>query len=96
MRESARSLVVGCLTKEMDGHVEGLGTRPAHVHDAFTECGKQVLRVVQRRLRERHGQETSHPDAGVDACDGDGTADGVDDGATAGAPEHGSAPVSLM
>lgn len=96
MRECTRRLVIGHLTEEMDGDVQSLGTRPAHLDNALTKRRQQPLRVEQCRLRQGNGEKTPHPEAGVDEGDGDGTVDGVADGASAGAPEHGSAPVSLM
>ena len=96
MPDRARRLVIGHLTEEVDGDVQSLRTGPAHVHNAFTKSRHEAFRIEERRLPERNGEKAPHPAAGVDECDGDGSADGVGDGVSAGAPEHGSAPVSLM
>jgi len=96
VRERARRLVIGYLTEEMESDVQSLGARPADLDNALAKCRQQALRVEQCRLRQGHGKKTPHPEAGVDEGDGDGTVEGVGDGPSAGAPEHGSAPVSLM
>ena len=94
MCECTRRLVIRGLTEEMDGHVQRLRTRPPHLYHPLSKVRQQKLRIGECRLGERDGEKTSHPGAGVGER-GDVTVEGVVDGAGA-APEHGSAPVSLI